>query len=192
MMSRDPRPGTGVSGFNQWIDAIGRCAQVAARAVRIWLRGEEMMKRVLITTWMVAAALIGFAAVAEAVQPAGKPFIHVSTSPHRLDLGTASFAGLYNVSKALTVQVDSNCLHGPITISATTLRHHMGASIPPKRIFVRTKGTYGFVPMGRPVAISAPTSGSHRIVLDLQVQTGFENLTGRYRGTFTVTVMPPV
>ena len=77
-------------------------------------------------------------------------------------------------------------------ISATTLRHHLGAAIPPEHIFVRTKGTYGFVPMNRPVAISAPMSGSHRIVLDLQVQTGFENLTGRYRGTFTVTVMPPV
>ena len=151
-----------------------------------------MMKRVLITAWIVAAALIGFVAVAEAVQPAAKPFINVSTSPHRLDLGTASFPGPHNVSKALTVHVDSNCLHGPITISATTLRHHLGDSIPPGRIFVRTKGTYGFVPMDRPVAISAPMSGSHSIVLDLQVQTGFTDLTGRYRGTFTVTVMPPV
>ncbi len=150
------------------------------------------MKRVLITTWIVAVALIGFAAVAEAVQPARKPFIRVSTSPHRLDLGTASAAGVHNVSKALTVRVDSNCLHGPITISATTLRHHMGASIPPKRIFVRTKGTHGFVSMDRPVAISAPTSGSHSIVLDLQVQTGFKNLAGKYKGAFTLTVMPPV
>ena len=150
------------------------------------------MKKVLITSWIVAVALIGFAAVAEAVQPGDKPFIHVSTSPHRLDLGAASFAGVHNVSKALTVQVDSNCLHGPIMISATTLRHHLGAAIPPEHIFVRTKGTYGFVPMGRPVAISAPTSGSHRIVLDLQVQTGFNNLAGKYKGTFTVTVMPPV
>jgi hypothetical protein len=68
----------------------------------------------------------------------------------------------------------------------------MGVSIPPEHIFVRTKGTRGFVPMNKPVAISAPTAGSHRIVLDLQVQAGFRNPAGNYRGTFTVTVMPPL
>ena len=151
-----------------------------------------MMKRILLTALMVAAASIGFVAVAEAVQPKAKPFIHVSTSPDRLDLGTASFAGAHQVPKALTVQVDSNCLHGPITLSATPLRHHLGVSIPPEHILVRTKGTHGFVPMNKPVAISAPTAGSHRIVLDLQVQTGFRNPAGNYRGTFTLTVMPPL
>ena len=150
------------------------------------------MKRILITAWIVAVALVGFAAVAEAVQPTRKPYVHVSTSPHSLDLGTASLAGYYEVSKALTVQVDSNCLHGPIMISATTLRHHLGVSIPPERILVRSKETRGFVPMNRPVRISAPMSGSHTIVLDLQVQTGFKNLAGKYRGTFMLTVMPPV
>ena len=150
------------------------------------------MKRILITTWIVAVAVIGFAAVADAVQPSGKPFVHVSTSPQSLDLGTAFFAGYYDVSKALTVNVDSNCMHGPITISATKLRHHMGDSIPPERIFVRTDATGGFVPMDRAVTISTPTSGPHKIVLDFQVQTEFRNLAGAYRGTFTVTVMPPV
>jgi hypothetical protein len=151
-----------------------------------------MMKRILLTAWMVTAASIGFVAVADAVQPKAKPFIHVSTSPDRLNLGTASFAGAHQVPKALTVQVDSNCLHGPITLSATPLRHDMGVSIPPEHIFVRTKRTRGFVPLNKPVAISAPTAGSHRIVLDLQVQTGFRNPAGKYRGTFTVTVMPPL
>jgi len=150
------------------------------------------MKRVLITAWVVAAASIGFVALAEAVEPADKPFIHVSTSPSRLDLGTAYFSGPRNVPKALTVQVDSNCLHGPIMISATTLKHDLGASIPPEHILVRTKATRGFVPMDRPVAISAPTSGSHRIVLDLQVRTELKHLAGKYRGMFTVTVMPPL
>lgn len=151
-----------------------------------------MMKRILITTWIVAVAFIGFAAVAEAVQPAGKPYVHVSTSPRSLDLGTASFAGYYDVAKALTIQVDSNCLHGPITISATRLRHHLGNIIPPERIFVRTNGTGGFVSMERAVTISPPTLGSHKIVLDVQVQTGMQDRAGGYRGTFTVTVMPPV
>lgn len=150
------------------------------------------MKRILITAWIVAVAVIGFAAVAEAVQPAGKPYVYVSTSPQSLDLGTASFAGYHKVSKALTVEVDSNCMHGPITISATKLRHHMGNSISPERIFVRTDATGGFVPMDRTVTISDPTLGPHKIVLDLQVQAEFRDLAGAYRGTFTITVMPPV
>jgi hypothetical protein len=149
-----------------------------------------MMKRVPIIICLAAVASIGFVAVAEAVQTKTKPFIHVSTSPDRLDLGTALLAGAHQVPKALTVQVDSNCLHGPITISATPLRHDLGITIPPEHIFVRTKGTHGFVPMNKAVAISAPTVGSHRIVLDLQVQTGFRNPAGKYRGAFTLTVMP--
>ncbi|MHC4117935.1 MAG: hypothetical protein ACYSWO_10555 [Planctomycetota bacterium] len=150
------------------------------------------MKRVLITIWVVAVALIGLAAVAEGVEKSSKPFVHVTTNPDRIDLGTTSSPGLHSVSKALTVAVDSNCLHGPITISATTLRHHMGASIPPERVFVKSNAMNGFVPMKKPVTISQPTAGPHKIVLDLQVQTGFKDLAGRYRGTFTVTVMPPV
>ncbi len=150
------------------------------------------MKKVLITVWIVAVALVGFAAVAEAVQPAGKAYVNITTSPDRLDLGTASYAGVHDVPEAITVRVDSNCWHGPITISSTTLRHHMGVKIPPERIFVKTKGTGGFVSMDKPVTISSPTSGSHNIVLDLQVQTEFRDLAGTYRGTFTVTIMPPV
>jgi hypothetical protein len=150
------------------------------------------MKRILITAWVVVVAVVGFAAVAEAVRPSGKPFVHVSTSPQSLDLGTASFAGYYDVSNALTVEVDSNCFHGPITISATKLKHHMGISIPPERIFVRSDATGGYVPMDRDVTISPPKSGPHKIVLDLQVRTEFRDLAGAYRGTFTVTVMPPV
>lgn len=150
------------------------------------------MKRVLITTLVVAVALVGLAAVAEAVEPFKKPFIHVSANPGRLDLGTAAYPGFHNVAKAATVEVDSNCLHGPITISATRLSRQMGGSIPPERIFVRTAATREFVTMEKPVAISPPMSGSHKIVLDLRVETGFQDPAGKYRGTFTVTVMPPV
>ena len=150
------------------------------------------MKRVLITVWVMAVAMVGLAAVAEGVQPSSKPFVHVSTSPRRLNLGTSSSPGFYNVPKALTVEVDSNCLHGPVTISATTLRHHMGPTIPPDRIFVKSRSMNGFVSMDKPVRVSQPTVGPHRIVLDLQVETGFKDLAGRYSGSFTVTVMPPV
>ena len=151
------------------------------------------MKRVLITACLLAAmAALGLATVAQAVQPASKPFIHVSTSPSRLNLGTAVAPGFYDIPKALTLNVDSNCLHGPIMISASNLRRHPGGFIPAERIFVRSSTTCGFVNLGRPVAVSVPKSGSHKIVLDVQVRTGFSDMAGRYSGGFTVTVMPPV
>jgi len=150
------------------------------------------MKRVLMATWMLAVASMGLAAVAEAVQTDDKPFIYVSTSPSRLDLGMASSPGFFNVPKALTLNVDSNCLHGPIMISANSFSRRAGGTIPPDRIFVRSSATHGFEPMDRPVAVSSTTAGSHKIVLDLQVLTGFNDMAGQYRGTFTVTVVPPV
>ncbi len=152
-----------------------------------------MMKKVIITAWVVAVALVGLTAVTEAVQPLSKPYVHVSTSPKVLDLGTSSMPGVYDVPKALTVEVESNCLHGPIVISVTRLRHYYyGGFIKPEHILVRTSATHGFVAMDKPVVISRTTSGPHKIVLDLQVRTGFQNLAGKYKGTFTITVMPPV
>ncbi|UCF14289.1 MAG: hypothetical protein JSW59_12815 [Phycisphaerales bacterium] len=150
------------------------------------------MKRVLITAWALAMASIGLTTVAQPVQTAKEPFIHVTPSKHSLDLGAAVAPGYYSVDKALTLKIDSNCLHGPIMISSTELKRSRGGSIPPKRIFVRSAATWGFVPMDRPVAVSRPQVGSHNIVLDLQVETGFYDVAGKYQGTFTVTVMPPV
>ena len=151
------------------------------------------MKRVLIIAWILAVASIGLATVAQAVQPAGqKPYVHVSPSPHSLDLGTAAGPGFYDIPKALTLKIDSNCLHGPIMISATDLKGRFGESIPPERFLVRSSATWGFVPMKRPVAVSKTRSGSHDIVLDFQVETGARDMAGQYQGALTVTVMPPV
>jgi hypothetical protein len=116
-------------------------------------------------------ALFGLAPVAEAVQPATKPFVHVSATPSSLDLGTTSFAGLHESPGALTVVVESNCIHGPIVMSTTALARRQGGSIPPEHIFVRTPATGEFVEMARPVAISQATVGPHKIVVDLKVQT---------------------
>ena len=151
------------------------------------------MKRVLIIAWILAVASIGLATVVQAVQPANqKPYVHVSPSPRSLDLGTATGPGFYDIPKALTLRIDSNCLHGPIKISATDLKGRFGQSIPPERFFVRSSATWGFVPMNRPVAISRTQKGSHDIVLDLQVETGSRDMAGQYQGALTVTVMPPV
>jgi hypothetical protein len=150
------------------------------------------MKRVLLTAWIVAMASIGLATIAQAVQPAQKPFLHVSPNTNSLDLGTAPGVGFHEVPKALTLRIESNCLHGPIRVSATELRRSRGGSIPPDRFFVRSSATWGFVAMDRPVAVSRAQSGSHDIVLDFRVETQSKDMAGQYQGALTVTVMPPV
>ena len=149
------------------------------------------MKR-LVITWVLAVGLFGLAGIAGAEQT-GKPFVNVYTTPDKLDLGTASlFTDTYDVLAALTVKVDSNCMHGPIMISTTKLKRRRGGSISPERIFVNSPATSGFVTMARPVAISKPTIGPHKIVLDLRVQTQFLDPAGQYTGTLMLTIMPPV
>ena len=148
------------------------------------------MKR-LVITWALAAFLFGLVGVAGAEQ-VDKPFIYVSAKPDVLDLGTAFlFADSYDVPGALTVNVDSNCFHGPIKISATKLKNRQGGSISPDRIFVRTPATNGFVAIARPVAISKTTKGSHKIVLDFRVDTKSFDPAGEYTGTLKLMVMPP-
>jgi hypothetical protein len=75
-------------------------------------------------------------------------------------------------------------------MSTTALTRREGGSIPPKHIFVRTPATGEFVDLAKPVAISQPTEGPHNIVVDLKVQTEW-NVAGEYKGTITLTVMPP-
>ena len=149
------------------------------------------MKR-LVITWVLAAILFGLAGVAGAEQ-IDEPFVNVSTTPDVLDLGTASFfTDSHDVPGALTVKVDSNCFHGPIMISTTKLKHRQGGSISPDHIFVKTPETGGFITMARPVPISKSTEGSHKIVLDLRVETGgLLYPADEYKGTITLTIMPP-
>lgn len=163
-----------------------------------------MMKR-LVTTWALLVVLFGLAGVAEAVRPSrkavrpsrtavpnnAKNIVSVSTTPDTLELGTSTHPGMHESAGALTVAVEANCPHGPILISTTKLRRKGGGLIPPDRISVRTPATGGFVKMARPVAISKPEKGSHKIVLDFKVQTGFNDPAGRYTGSITFTITPP-
>ena len=152
------------------------------------------MKKRLVITWTLIAVLFGLAANAEAVQTkTDKPFVHVSATPDEVDLGTALFLkNTYDVPGALTVNVEANCMHGPIMISATKLKNPQGGTILPESIFVKSSATEGFVPMAKPVAISKPEIGSHKIVLDLRVETNSLRPAGEYSGKLVLTIMPPV
>jgi hypothetical protein len=46
--------------------------------------------------------------------------------------------------------------------------------------------------MKRPVALSKPANGSHRIVVDVKVDATAGYPAGEYSGVFTLMIMPPV
>ena len=149
------------------------------------------MKRLVIIIWVLAVwfGLVGTAGA----EPIDKPFINISTTPEKLDLGTATFfMNTYDVPSALTVKIDANCMHGPIIISATKLKRREGGSISPERIYVKSPATGGFVSMSRPVAISGTAVGSEKIVVDLRVEAEQLYPAGEYNGTLIVTMMPPM
>jgi hypothetical protein len=100
--------------------------------------------------------------------------------------------GPLEVKSALTVQVEANCPHGPIYLSATALNQKDGGTIGTDRIFVRTKETDGYVTMTKPVAISKPAQGSHKVVVDVRVDAPVGIAAGEYSGYFTCLIAPPV
>ena len=150
------------------------------------------------TTWALVVTVVMFcsAGIASAVKPAEpekKPFLHVTTTPDEIDLGTALFTmGPLELKSALTVQVETNCPHGAIYLSATPLNHNSGGTIGNDRISVRTSETNGYVSMSKPVAISKPTAGSHKVVVDVKVDAPVGVTAGEYNGFFTCMITPPV
>jgi len=140
-----------------------------------------------------AGGLFALTGSAEAVKPVGeKPFINVTTSPSEVNLGMVPLFGVLDKPAALTVKVESNCAYGSIMMSATALKHSSGYSISAKRIFVQTYITEGYVSMDKPVMISKPQVGSNDVVVDIKVQADTRELAGKYTGSFTFTVIPPV
>ncbi len=144
------------------------------------------MKKFLIT-WAISIALFGSVGIIQA----NEPFVRISTTPDNLDLGTMSFWSDGVSSAVLTVQVESNCLHGPIVASITPLTRIGGSTIMPDRISVKTPTTGGFVTMAKPVSISETTEGSHNIAVNFKIETDITDHAGKYGGILAFTVMPP-
>ena len=140
----------------------------------------------LIVILVIAAALFGLAANIRAEDA----FVRVTTTPDELDLGTSSFWGEYESPSVLTVNVESNCPHGSIVASITTLKNRKGGAITPDRIFIETEATGGFVPMAAPVRISEPAAGSHNIQLKVKVNTSIGDRSGNYSGALMFTIAP--
>lgn len=147
------------------------------------------MKKLLIT-WAILGVLAS-AGVIQAADLTENPYVRISTTPDSLDLGTIPFWNDGISQAVLTVNVESNCVHGPIVAVISELKRPGSASIPPERVSVKTGFTNGFISMAGPVAISETTMGSHQIKLNFKVATYIQDLAGKYQGNLTLTVMPP-
>ena len=157
------------------------------------------MKRVT-KTWSVAIILLAVAAMAQA----DVPFVNISATSDSLQFGEPVFsepsllapgAALYPAvfatsSAALTLKIESNCLHGPIMASITELKHRRGKTITPDRISIKAPITEGYVSMAKPVLISKPEIGSHNIDLNFRLDINPFEIAGRYEGNITFTIMP--
>lgn len=143
------------------------------------------MKKLIVIS-VIAAALFG---LAENIR-AEDAFVRVTTTPDELDLGTSPIWGEYESPSVLTVNVESNCPHGSIVASITTLKNRKGGAITPDRIFIETEVTGGFVPMTAPVRISEPAAGSHNIQLKVKVNTNIGDRAGNYSGALMFTIAP--
>ena len=135
---------------------------------------------------------------------ADEPFVNITTTSRSLKFGepefhegsivgpgAVMFPSVFGTSSAkMTLKIESNCLHGPIAASISTLRHRMGKKITPDRMSVKSKITNGFVSMEKPVMISDPHLGSHNIDLDFKLEVNPFEAAGRYEGVLTFTVMP--
>jgi len=141
----------------------------------------------------IPAMLTGEALVATKAEtpPAEIPTIRITTTPDKLNLGLAKFPGVHESSSELTVNVNSNFMHGSIIASISPLKSSGGSSILPENIFVQGPATNGFVPMKKPVAVSMPAAGSTKIALNFKVETEFSDPAGRYEGVLMFTVVPP-
>lgn len=143
------------------------------------------MKKLLIY-WIIGIALLGSFGIARAEQP----FVRVSATPEKFDLGTVLFVD-EELPEVLKVKVESNCLHGPVVASVTPFKNRYGGTILPECVSIQTPTTGDFIPMIKPVVISEPAIGNHDILVKFKVQVDFNNPAGKYSGTIVFTVMPP-
>jgi len=174
------------------------------------------MKKLLVITWTAMMVMFGPAGIEQAdanpgpfiTMPAASdigPFVSISATSDTLEFGKPEFSDYFSApgqlwfpslyrssSAALTVHVESNCLHGPIVASVTALKNSEGSIITPDRIFIKSPAiTDEYTSMARPVSISKTQTGSHDIELIFKLQSKLFDRAGRYTGFITFTIMPP-
>ncbi|MBN2590897.1 MAG: hypothetical protein JXA96_13615 [Sedimentisphaerales bacterium] len=126
------------------------------------------------------------------VAQAKQPFVYISFEQKAVKL-SSSLIWDSVIPEALTLKVNSNCFHGSIVASMSSLKNKMGAEINQDRVFIKTLSTTGFVSLAKPVIVSEPAFGSHEIKIDFMVKANGEfDRAGKYSGAIAFTVLPPV
>jgi hypothetical protein len=141
------------------------------------------MKKLMV---VLVLGLVSLNGIAQAVEP----FVYLSIPQEKVNLGTI-FVYDTIIPQALTIKVNSNCMHGSVVASVSSLKNLIGNEISQDRLFIKTAFTGSFVSLLNPVVISEPKYGSHDIVVDFKVQAnGANDRAGKYYGTIAFTVMP--
>jgi len=145
------------------------------------------MKKILIIC-IVGLVLFGSAEIVRAKEP----YVYISVEQEKADLGTLLVWDT-TIPEALTLKINSNCLHGAVVASMSNLKHSRGDLIMRNRIFIKSEATDGFISMEKSVVVSGPAVGSHDVVIDFKVEAnGLKDRAGKYSGTIAFTIMPPV
>lgn len=123
---------------------------------------------------------------------AEEPYVYLSFGQKAVVL-SSSLIWDNIIPEALTVKVNSNCFHGSIVASMSSLKSRLGREINQDRVYIKTSATDGFISLNKPVTISEPMFGSHDIKIDFLVKAnGQFDRAGKYSGTIAFTILPPV
>ena len=126
------------------------------------------------------------------VARAEAPFVYITCQQKEVNLKSyVIWDSIF--PEVLTLKVNSNCFHGSVVASLSSVKNFAGQEINRDKVLIQTASTNGFVPMNGPVAISDPAFGSHDIVVDLKIKAvGLHERSGEYIGEIAFTIMPPV
>ena len=119
------------------------------------------------------------------------PYVCISTTPNKIDFGTVLGFGDHTLDSVMTVNINSNCVHGSVIASFSPFKNSEGDVIKSNRVYIQSPMTDGYVSMVRPVVISKQTEGNHSFDLSFKVKTDLEDRSGKYEGSLTFTVVPP-
>ena len=156
------------------------------RVVLSWGDRQKMKKLLFIM-------LVGLISLnSTGIVNAEEPFVYISFEQKAVKL-SSSLLWDSLIPEALTLKVHSNCFHGSIMASMSSLKNRTGQEINQDRDLVKTSDTSGFVSLDKPVKISKPMFGSHDIKIDFMVKAnGQFDRAGKYSGTIAFTILPPV
>ena len=137
--------------------------------------------------------LVGLAVLyPKGVAKAEEPYVYLSFNQKSVGL-TSNLLWDSVIPEALTLKVNSNCFHGSVVASMSSLKNRWGNEFSQSRVYIKTLATGGFVSLVKPVIISEPTFGTHEIKIDFLVKAnGKIDRAGKYSGAIAFTVLPPV